>query len=192
MGKCLICKANVKDVQSFLTIRTLHIRNFSGTSRIQGVGRIVEGTVCDDCIHRQINNTLHPVKQSLKKLVQYAALTAAGILIAAFIHDNVIRIFGASAALCGILCLYSDLKKALEQQKITKNNNDEQNHAFYSYSLIINNLPRKNGEEDLSYIPLNAGLAAESPESLCIQFGLLPEIAVEVRDIAKEYFGIVR
>jgi hypothetical protein len=190
MGKCLICKENVKDIQSFLTIRTLHIRNFSGTSRIQGVGRIVEGTVCDDCINRQINNTLHPIKQSMKKLVQYGALTAAGILIAAFVHDNVIRLFGASAALCGSLCMYSDLKKALEQQRVAKDNNDEQNHAFYSHLLITNNLPRKNGEEDLSYIPLNAGLAAESPGSLCVQYGLLPEIAIQVRDIAKEHFGI--
>ena len=192
MYHCMICKGNAENLRSFITVRTLHIRGFGGVKRVQGIGKKVEGSVCENCIREEIDKALHPFgkdKQNIKRMALYGLLFAAGILLAVFVPGNVIRLFGSAAALCGILCIYSDLQKIAERKRTTTSGSEEQNIEKYSLELIINNLPKKNGDEDLTYVPLDKSLTHTSLGDLCIKYNLLPEIAKEVRDIAIQYFS---
>lgn len=191
MYQCLICKGNVDHIHSFITIRTLHIRSFGGVRRIQGLGNIVEGSVCKNCIERGINNALHPFKNinNLKKFALYVIMSVAGVLMAVFAAEDVIRLFGAGAALCGILCFLGDMKKINEQKRKTAYINEQQNYRRFSMELAANSLPKKNGEEDLTYIPLEIALASAPLGDLCAEYNLLLDIAKEVRNLATQFFS---
>lgn len=194
MNQCMICKGDADLMRSFITIRTLNIRSFGGVKRVQGVGEIVEGSVCNHCIHKEIDKALHPFKKNvknIKKFLLYGFMFVMGILLALFVPDNVIRVFGAAATLCGILCCYGDLKKIIEQKRITAANSEEQNNIQYSLALTINSFPKKKGDEDLTYIPLDKSLTKASLGDLCLEYKLLPEIAKEVRDLAMDHFTTV-
>jgi hypothetical protein len=190
LEKCLVCKKNPGPPKTLITIRTLHIRDLGGEKKVQAVGNVIEEWVCGSCIQKEMDHALNPGKIIWKKTMLYAVLAAAGIAIAVFFHERVLRIFGAAAVLCAVVCLYSDLTKISKRRKSTIDNSPEENNTFYSLELIRRNLPRKNGEEDLTYIPMERSLVSASLGDMGVEYGLIPEIARQVRDITAKHFAL--
>ena len=167
-----------------LEIRTLHVRSMSGERRVQALGDEKEGAVCEACACARLSLSLDPVKAVKPQLLSFGAVIAAGILIEAvtflFLKGHQVGVLlGIAALACGALGIYEALRKAKEKAAALRALPEQEALEEAAWDVWLAEAPKKENENDLSYIPINEKTLARKNGDLMILYHLLPEIALQ-------------
>ena len=151
---------------------------------MQALGDEAVSGVCEACARAQLDLTLDPVKASKPQLITFGAVAAAGIIIEAitflFLKGHQIGILlGLAALACGGLGIYDALHKAKEKAASLRALPEQDALAEAAWDVYLAEAPKKENENDLSYIPVNEKTSVRKNGDLMILYHLLPEIAVE-------------
>ena len=183
--KCIQCgEALVLWPVHALEVRTLPIRGLTGEKRVQALGDEVRSGVCDSCARKQLDLLINTAGAGRKKMISYGTVLAAGVLIGTssllfFNGEKVFVLLGIFAVICGILGIYdthkSAKKKSLEIRAMTEHEALEE----AAWDVFVSKAPSKEGDNDLTYIPINEKTLRRKNGDLMILYHLLPEIAME-------------
>ena len=182
--KCIRCGGPAEYPIRALEVRTLHVRSIGGERRVQALGDEKEGAVCESCARAQLNLSTDPVKAAKQPLICFGAVFAAGIVIELitflFLQRHQIGILlGIAALICGALGIYDALRKAKEKDHALRALPETEALQESAWDVWLAEAPKKESENDLSYIPVNEKTLARKNGDLMILYHLLPEIAVE-------------
>ena len=182
--KCIRCGGTAELPVRALEVRTLHVRSIGGERRVQALGDEQESAVCESCAKAQLALSLDPVKAAKPQLAAFGAVIAAGIVIEAvtflFLKGHQIGILlGLASLACGALGIYDALRKAKEKAASLRALPEQEALTEAAWDVYTAEAPKKENENDLSYIPVNEKTIARKNGDLMILYHLLPEIAVE-------------
>ncbi|MBO6157776.1 MAG: hypothetical protein J6P72_00785 [Firmicutes bacterium] len=184
MRSCISCKGPGELHLRALEVRTLPIRDISGESKVQALGDFVEGSVCRSCAKKQLELELDPFQARKKSNLAFALIFCAGILVLAltFLWLNgqwVFAALGIAAMICGVFGLINNIRSALSRKKELSGLPEEEALSKAAWSVFLQHSPKKEGDADLTYIPINQETLKRKNGDLMILYHLLPAIAVE-------------
>lgn len=188
MSQCICCKRESSHEEALLEVQTLHIRDYSGEQRIQALGSIVRSSVCDKCIETRHKAILSPGRLLLPRVAAYLALALAGGILFTLPPDLPLRVPYAGAVLLGLLGAIQAVRVSMEQKKYLQVLTPEQARNELRMQILKDCLPRKEGENNMTYIALST-LPEADPRVLIEKYDLLPPIAKEAIERGKEYSG---
>ena len=184
MDKCVRCGSPAELPVRALEVRTLHVRGMAGERRVQALGDEKNSAVCERCAREQQAVSLDPVRAAKSRLLSFGAVIAVGLIIEAvtflFLDRHRIGILlGIAALVCGALGIYDILRRAKEKAASLRALPEQDALAEAAWDVYLAEAPKKENENDLSYIPVNEKILARKNGDLMILYHLLPEIAVE-------------
>lgn len=182
--KCIRCSSPADHSIRALEVRTLHVRSLSGERRVQALGDEISSAVCDRCAREQLALALDPVRAAKKQLVSFGTVFVAGLLIvaAAFLFLKGKRLFvllGLAALGCGILGIVDALQKARKKRNDLQSMPENEALEEAAWDVFTAEAPKKENENDLTYIPITEQTLRRKNGDLMILYHLLPEIAVQ-------------
>ena len=183
--KCIRCGGQgVYPVRS-LEVRTLHVRSLGGERRVQALGDEKEAAVCEDCARKQLTLSLSPLQAAKPQLIAFGAVFAAGIAVELItfllLKENrqVFLLLGLAALACGVLGAWDALRKAKEKAASLRALPEAEALEEAAWDVYLAEAPKKENENDLTYIPINEKTMKRKNGDLMILYHLLPEIAKE-------------
>lgn len=188
MSKCICCKRESSHEEALLEVQTLHIRDYSGEQRIQALGSVVRSSVCDECIETRHKVILSPGRLLLPRVSAYFVLALTGGILFPLLSDLPLKVPCAGAVLLGLLGTIFTIRTTMERKKHLKDLTPDQARNEVRLQILKDILPRKEGENNMTYIALSTLPEAE-PGVLINKYGLLPPIAKEAINRAKEYYS---
>ncbi len=167
-----------------LSVRTLHIRDLDRERRVQALGEFSDHEVCADCARGRLDADGSFLASARPKLLRFGAVLLAGVLIIALSSafpdgSRVFLMLGLAAVFCGAAGMGSAWKQGKERSARLAGMSREEALREAAWAAFLDSAPRKNGDEDLSYIPVNEETLRRKNGDLMILYDLLPEIAVE-------------
>ena len=183
--KCIRCGDPAAYPIRALEVRTLHVRSIGGERRVQALGDEKHSAVCEACARAQLNLSTDPRRAAKKQILPFAAVLAAGILIEIltflFVKDSrqVFILLGIAALICGALGIYDALRKAKEKDRALRALPETEALEEAAWDVFEAEAPKKEDQNDLTYIPINEKTLSRKNGDLMILYHLLPEIAVE-------------
>ena len=183
-NKCIRCGRPAAYPIQALEVRTLHVRSLSGERRIQALGDETGGAVCEACARAQLGLSSDPLKSAKPQLIRFGAVFVAGIaieLITFFLlkGHQIGILLGIAALICGVLGIYDALRKAKEKAVSLRALPEKEALEESAWDVYLSEAPKKENENDLTYIPVCEKTLARKNGDLMILYHLLPEIAVE-------------
>jgi hypothetical protein len=179
-NKCIVCgKDSCKYRFSFLEVQTLHIRDLRRESRVQALGEFGEGCLCGDCAEKRLAEIRNPGPKMLKKLLPFAAVFALGGVLSVLFwgKDRTFFAVGLAAMACGIMGTYSRIRNTRDKHREYSSLSDGEAAYEAAWEAFSEALPAKDGDNDMSYIPINDRTLAMKNGDLMIAYDLLPDIA---------------
>lgn len=178
MPACIRCGAAADYTFRALPVRTLHLRELRGERRIQALGEEQECAVCRACAKSRLQTDRTPGK-AWGRLVPFAAIFIAGVVLAVlFWHgEGALRLLGLAAVAGGGMGLAGTLANLRDRRTAYDGLDEKAALARAAWLAAVDALPRKAGDEDLTYIPLNEKTFAMKNGDLMIEYELLPAIA---------------
>ncbi len=189
MTTCFCCKNNNADfTYNVIEIQTLHIRDIKGERYVQAMGKDGEYGICSNCAKNHLESINHPIRRVLKHLIAFGVLIAIGIAATALVNveELFIRLFGPIAILCGVLGITVTTKNAIDKKKAFQKMNKTDAIQEAAWGLLLTKLPKKNGDQDITYIPANTITRGMNAKQLAVAYDLLPAIAEQVTKKLKE------
>jgi len=182
--KCVRCGSAAASPVRALEVRTLHVRGLSGEQRVQALGNETAGAVCKICAEKQLALLLNPVHAVKPQLIRFGAVFASGlgleVISLLFLKKHQVGILlGIAALICGTLGIYDALRNAKGKSRALAALPEAEALEEAAWEVFSAEAPKKEGENDLTYIPINAKTLARKNGDLMILYHLLPEIAVE-------------
>jgi hypothetical protein len=183
--KCIRCGGETAYPIQALEVRTFHVRSVAGERRVQALGSEVTSGVCEACARTQLSLATDPLRAAKPQIIPFAAVFAAGILIEAgaflFIRQSrqVFILFGLAALICGVLGIWDAVKKAKEKDRALRAMPETEALEESAWDVFLSEAPRKENQNDLTYIPIDEKTLRRKNGDLMILYHLLPEIAVE-------------
>ena len=183
--KCIRCGGETVYPVRALEVRTLHVRSAAGERRVQALGDEVTAGICEGCARAQLGLATNPLRAAKPQIIPFAAVFAAGILIEAgtflFIRQSrqVFILFGLAALICGMLGIWDAVKKAKEKDRALRALPETEALEEAAWDVFLSEAPKKEGQNDLTYIPIDEKTLRRKNGDLMILYHLLPEIAVE-------------
>ena len=183
--RCIRCGSPAEYPIRALEVRTLHVRRIGEEQRVQALGDEIRNAVCEHCAREQLALSLDPLRAAGKQIVHFGIVLAAGILIEAaaflFVRNSrqVFILLGIAAFICGGLGIFDALKKAKDKASALRTLPEEKALEEAAWDVFIAETPKKEGINDLTYIPENETTLRRKNGDLMILYHLLPDIAVE-------------
>ena len=181
---CIRCGRPAEFPVRALEVRTLHVRSVTGERRVQALGDEKSSAVCEHCAREQLALSLDPVRATKPQLVSFCAVITAGIILEAvtflFLKGHQIGILlGIAALICGGHGIFEVLRKAKEKAASLRALPETEAIEEAAWDVYLTEAPKKEEQNDLTYIPVNAKTLSRKNGDLMILYHLLPEIAVE-------------
>lgn len=190
MAQCLICKGEGKGYPfRVLEVQTLHVRDFTGEKRVQALGEFRDWTVCGDCAVRWLEESLAPGKRLFKACLPFAIVLVAGVLLTVLVRSDIraLGLLGPAAIFCGLAGGISSARRILARQKELLALPREEALKRAAWECLLAAAPKKNEDNDLTYIPVDGETRALDKKGLCLRYDLLPAIAAQALErMAKE------
>ena len=183
--KCIRCGGPAVYPVRALEIRTLHVRSIAGERRVQALGDEKHSAVCESCARTQLSLATDPVRAAKPKLLPFAIVFAAGVLIETltflFVKESrqVFILLGLAALICGVLGIYDALHRAKKKNRALRALPEAEALEEAAWDVFEAEAPKKEDQNDLTYIPINEKTLSRKNGDLMILYHLLPEIAVE-------------
>ena len=187
----MACGKRTDQSQTLMEVITLHMRGLGGDQRAQALGEMVEAALCDACLDAHVAGIIHPVKARRRTLLVSAGLMAAGAALAAVPWGGEVQLglFGFAALGLGALGLYFGLDRLRKASLRAASAGPQERRRLYAMEALGPHLPGKAGDNELSYVPFIRALTDVRLGDLMAQYQLLPQIAEQLRDKAKERFS---
>ncbi len=184
MKQCISCKEPGEISLRALEVRTLPIRDLGGERKVQALGGFVDGAVCEKCARKQLALELDPLQSNRRSNMGFAIVFVMGILILILTYTLlkgqwVYAALGAAAIICGVLGLYDNIRSGIRRKKELSSLPEKKALYQAAWSVFVQNSPSKDGDADLSYIPIDEDTLRRKNGDLMILYKLLPAIAVE-------------
>lgn len=182
MTRCLVCAGESKGY-SFraLEVQTLHVRDYNGEKRVQALGSFRDWTVCEDCARRRLEETLSPGKRLAKACLPFLLVLAGGIFWMLLVHEEAfaLRLLGPAAIFCGLAGTVSSVRRAVVQRAQFLKLPREEALKRAAWSCALSAAPNKNGDNDLTYIPVDEETQGLDWKQMVLRYDLLPPIAAQ-------------
>lgn len=179
--KCIGCEQEGVYPFRVLEVETLPVRGFKGEKKVQALREFHEYSVCGNCAKAYLHSATQPNKKKLRAMLLYGGIFALGVILLLFFwrSNGALRLLGLGSCFLGIVgMVYS--QRTLKQKQasfLTLSQEDSMQRAAWERLLEL--APKKRGDSDLTYIPVNSETLARKNGDLMILYRLLPEIAVE-------------
>ena len=184
---CINCKKNSPDALNFriLEVHTLHIRDFDGERVIQALGEFQEYDVCMACASEEVQALLLPAKRIMMRCVPFALLVIVGIALSLLLTFRdimpALRVIGPMAIVVGIIGITGKFREILSEREAVSKMSCDDAVRHCAWQLVLRNAPKKYGDNDITYIPVNDDTMRMSARELSENYGLIPAIANQVR-----------
>lgn len=177
MAKCIKCGKEAELCFRALKAETFHARDVSGDRRVQALGGFTELCVCSGCARAQLEYALRGV--SLKPLLPYIAIFALGVLLTVvfWVSNGALRLMGIAAVVCGIAGGTSTALEAKNRRSEYQKLSAEQALSRAAWEAALSAAPKKDGDNDITYIPVTEETLQRKNGDLMILYDLLPDIA---------------
>ena len=184
IDRCIRCGSPAAYPLRALEVRTLHVRSLSGERRVQALGDEKESAVCERCARESLELSLNPLRAVRKQLLSFGAVFAAGLLVIAaaylFLDGKMLFVLlGAAALACGVLGTAEAVKNAKEKEIALRALPESEALEEAAWDVFTAEAPKKEADNDLTYIPVNDKTLQRKNGDLMILYRLLPEIAVQ-------------
>ncbi len=182
--RCIRCGSPAAIPVRALEVRTLHVRSIGGERRVQALGDDVENAVCEQCTRESLELSLNPLRAVRKQLLTFGAVFAAGLLVIAaaylFLDGKMLFVLlGIAALICGVLGAAEAVKNAKEKERALRALPESEALAEAAWDVFVAEAPKKEADNDLTYIPVNETTLKRKNGDLMILYRLLPDIAVQ-------------
>ena len=183
--RCIRCGGPAAYPIRALEVRTLHVRGLGGERRVQALGDETHTAVCEACARAQLDLGTDPDRAAKKQILPFAIVLAAGLLIEIltflFVKESrqVFILLGIAALICGALGIYAALHKAKEKDRALRALPETEALEEAAWDVFEAEAPKKEDQNDLTYIPINEKTLSRKNGDLMILYHLLPEIAAE-------------
>lgn len=179
MADCLKCGG--KDAAypfPVLEIQTLHVRDLNGEKRVQALGLRQEYHICAACAREKLAR-VNSRKNGLKKLLPFAGITLGGLTLtaASWQTGGIARMVGLAAVLGGLLALAATVQEQRARRAVYSAADPEEALALAAWDVLLEAAPKKDGDNDLTYIPIDETTLARKEGDLMVLYDLLPAIA---------------
>ena len=162
-----------------LHVETLHIRDIK-EKRVQALGDFEEFSTCKSCAEEKLSGRRISREALVKTCIPYVLMMVAGAIVALlFRSDLPIMACGVGLMVCGGTCLYGNVRSRIAKKREMDALGEEEALYRCAWECVIDGAPKKNGDNDITYIPVDAGTLARKNGDLMILYDLLPEIAIE-------------
>ena len=177
---CIKCEKEHNDYHfRVLHVETLHVRDMK-ESRVQALGDFEEFDICASCAREKYNEYVDNAAVLRKTSMPFAAMIVAGAIVAAiFRGDLPILLFGLGMLICGVSCLFSNLRNRSAKKREMLELGEEKALYQCAWECLLDAAPKKNDVNDITYIPVDEQTLARKNGDLMILYDLLPEIAIE-------------
>ncbi|MBQ7197556.1 MAG: hypothetical protein IJS40_09135 [Synergistaceae bacterium] len=165
-----------------LEVHTLHIRDFNGERIIQALGEFKNFEIETACAKSELQAILYPFKRILRKIFPYFILLVVGIIFSLTLAKKfddiiVVKALGIIAAFCGVSGIFSETKKILTQRKNFLSMSPDEALKNSAWQCALKIAPKKFGDNDLTYIPVNDEVKNLSAEAIAEKYNLLEAIS---------------
>ena len=164
-----------------LEVHTLHIRDFGGERIIQALGEFKNFEIGMACAQSELQAVLFPAKKIFKKTFPFLILFIAGIIFTFTLANKfdvaAIKILGIIAAFCGVSGTISETRKILIQRKNFLSMPHDEAIKNSAWQCVLKIAPKKFGDNDLTYIPVDDEVKNFSVKELAEKYNLLESIS---------------
>ncbi len=185
MATCRGCGRDAQIVIRLQEVLTLRIRALDGERRVQALGAVLDEGLCHGCLDAYIGRLAKPGEQIGKAVLLFGGIALSGLallIVPPLLMNLDLSLPGAAAVLMGAAGLYVRLREIRGRRETVKGTDAEENRGRYAFEYLAGLLPKKEGENDLSYVPLDGRTAALNPGALAAAYGLLPQIAQQLAE----------
>ena len=178
---CLCCGRPEGRPLRVLKVRTLHVRGLDGDRRVQALGDFETFGICGDCLQARVARAGAPFTAVCRRAWPFLLVFIAGAALTWFLWDRewVLRMPGLAAIFCGVLGIGDAFVKAFRERDAFSSLSEGEARRRAALLLLAEKGPRKQGEEDLSWIPDDE---APEPRALMARWDLLPAIAKQAAE----------
>ena len=180
MSLCLKCNKNEMGFEfDVLEVHTLHIRDFDGEKRVQALGGSKRWTVCSNCAADRLAQAVSPRKRIIKNCLPYILVLVIGIVLLFFTRNAVpsLKLVAPAAIFCGIAGAIAAFQKEQKQSASLKALPKDKALREAAWICLLEQAPKKQNDNDITYIPKEALVSCQDANSLALQYDLLPAIA---------------
>ncbi|MBQ6376703.1 MAG: hypothetical protein IJJ52_03655 [Lachnospiraceae bacterium] len=180
-GNCSVCGKKAAFHFRALEVRTLHVRDLDREKKVQALGGIRDFYICSECAENHLRDILSPRSVLVRKCLPFALILAAGTALAIrfFGGDRVFFLLGLMAVFCGAAGILGSASGAVKKRELYRNEDRERALYHAAFETACSAAPKKDGDTDLTYIPIDEETKRRKNGDLMILYNLLPEIAVE-------------
>lgn len=191
MPRCIACGNDTPNDQQFIEVLTLHMRGMGGDRRAQALGERVGAPICDACLDAFIARQADARGAVRRQALLFGGLMLAGLALSLLPPVGTLRLglFGAALLLVGAAGLFKGTRDARARAAAVAGADRASNRARFLPQAVAAHLPRKAGENDLNYVPWEAGLRGRRTGELAAHHQLLPQIAQQLRERAEAAFS---
>lgn len=184
MAACLKCGGEGDYSFRVLEVHTLHVRDLDGEKRVQALGDFREYAVCCVCAQARLDRALHPERYLVKRLAPFLAVLAFGLAVTAvcWTWEPALRLLGAAGIFCGGAGIVSVLRGAGREKRACAALLQEEALRRAAWECLLETAPKKAGDNDLTYIPVNPETLKLKNGDLGIVYNLLPAVAKQAWD----------
>ena len=183
-NRCVACGKGDGMPLRGLEVRTLHVRSLGGENRVQALGDFCQGAVCPDCAQARLDLERDAWKSARPRVIRFGAVLAAGVLFALAAlwwlgGQRVFVLLGLAAVACGILGIWGVLRDSRDRSRELAALSPQDALEEAAWAVFVDHLPAKEGDNTLTYIPVNDRSLRRKNGDLMILYRLLPAIAKE-------------
>ncbi len=184
MERCMHCGKEGDLPIRALEVRTLPIRDLTGERRVQALGDWKDAAVCRSCAEEERKREENVLRSACPRLWRFGLVLAAGALLEALSflvlnRERVYVLLGLAAVACGLIGMVSSVREAAERKRELARLSGEEALEEAAWALFVQHMPKKEGDNDLTYIPVNARTRRRKNGDLMVLYHLLPAIANE-------------
>ena len=181
MGNCVKC-GNIADHHfKAVEVHTFSVRGMKGVQRVQALGPDREFDVCEKCAREKLSRIVRPDRSFIRRCIVFGAIGLLGIVLTVLFWKGAgaLRLLGLGAVACCVMGLWgtvSDYKNSKKEYTVLS-----EEKAVYraAWDCVVEFAPKKYGDNDITYIPVNKETLARKNGDLMILYDLLPEIAIQ-------------
>ena len=189
MGNCIKCGKDSFYTFHTIEVHTLPVRDFSGEKKVQALGQKTDFYVCSNCAQKRFDSVFNTFESFFSPSIPAFFLFLAGITVTWYFWQRnaaPFKMLGIGAIICALAVVYTNLQKSAQLKKELGSVEKSEGLEKAAWLCVLEGVPKKYKDNDLSYIPINKKTLALKNGDLMVLYKLLPQIAVQAYNLMHE------